>query len=360
MVPTVTLFLIAVVIVAFAAVYAIFNFRFKYWKRLGVLSSIPTFPFGNIDCGSIQLAFRVQELYQQFKNNTFPFFGIYFLHQPWAVLTDLELIKNVLVRDFKFFQDRGLYENEKDDPLSAHLSAVGSKKWRRIRPKLSPTFTSGKMRLMYPTMIEVCGKFKKCLAGMVKESGEIELKEVLTRFTTDLIGTCAFGIECNSLVDPSAEFRRMGKKAFSEPRYSAMVINLIRSMKTVSRRLGLKVFPDDVSAFFMSVVRQTVSYREENGITRNDFMDLMIKTRHQGEDPLTVEEIAAQSFLFILAGFENSATTLTFLLYELALHKDIQTKARDEIKLVLKKHEGNFSYDAMMDMPYIDQVINGK
>lgn len=50
---------------------------------------------------------------------------------------------------------------------------------------------------------------------------------------------------------------------------------------------------------------------------------------------------------------------MTFALYELALNKEIQNKARDEIKIVLDKHEGQFTYEAMMDMDYITQILNG-
>lgn len=50
---------------------------------------------------------------------------------------------------------------------------------------------------------------------------------------------------------------------------------------------------------------------------------------------------------------------MTFALHELAINKEIQYKARDEIKSVLEKHGGKFSYEAMIDMNYITQIVNG-
>lgn len=66
-----------------------------------------------------------------------------------------------------------------------------------------------------------------------------------------------------------------------------------------------------------------------------------------------------KAFVFFLAGFETSSTVMTFALHELALNQEIQDKAREEIKNVLDKHEGHFSYEAMLDMNYITQILNG-
>ena len=41
--------------------------------------------------------------------------------------------------------------------------------------------------------------------------GKVEIKELLARNTTDVIGGFAFGIECNSLKYPQHEFRVMGQ-----------------------------------------------------------------------------------------------------------------------------------------------------
>lgn len=44
---------------------------------------------------------------------------------------------------------------------------------------------------------------------------------------------------------------------------------------------------------------------------------------------LTRDEIVANAVLFFLAGFETTANTLNFAMYELALNPDIQQKVRN-------------------------------
>lgn len=310
-----------------------------------------------------------QEYYERFKGSG-PFAGFYWFFKPAVFVLDPELIKLILVKDFAKFADRGLYHNEKDDPLSGQLFFLDGVKWKNIRNKLTPTFTSGKMKYMFPTVIKVGQELIGTMQQMVENDGSvIEVKDLMARFTTDVIGTCAFGIECSSLKDPNAEFRVMGRKSIIQQRYNRVIIAFMASFVELARKLHLKSIPDDVSEFFMRIVRETVEYREQNNIKRNDFMDMLIdlknkkliKSEHGDElTNLTLEEIAAQAFVFFNAGFETSSTTLGFALYELAQNPDVQTKARQEVLEKMHKYHQEFSYECLKELNYLEQIISGK
>lgn len=64
-----------------------------------------------------------------------------------------------------------------------------------------------------------------------------------------------------------------------------------------------------------------------------------------------------QFFIFILAGFETTATALTFCLYLLAKHPEVQEKARVEIDNVVEKL--GITFDSHKEMAYLDKIING-
>jgi cytochrome P450 family 6 len=68
----------------------------------------------------------------------------------------------------------------------------------------------------------------------------------------------------------------------------------------------------------------------------------------------------AQALSFIIGGYETTSSTLSFALYELALHPEVQQSLRAEILQVLSKHNGKLTYDGIRDMSYLDRVVLGE
>lgn len=100
---------IFVVIISFLTViYTYFKYSYQYWKSKGVPFDEPTFPFGNIKGLGTSMHQRkfTQKLYAKYKPSGAKLCGVYFFNVPVAILFDLEVIKNVLVRDFTNFDDR--------------------------------------------------------------------------------------------------------------------------------------------------------------------------------------------------------------------------------------------------------------
>ncbi|XP_068157387.1 probable cytochrome P450 6d5 [Drosophila tropicalis] len=61
--------------------------------------------------------------------------------------------------------------------------------------------------------------------------------------------------------------------------------------------------------------------------------------------------------LFLIAGFETSASTAAFTLYELTQHPKVMAKAKEDVINALAKHGGKLSYDAIQDMKYLELCI---
>ncbi|KAJ8940730.1 hypothetical protein NQ318_005481 [Aromia moschata] len=188
------------------------------------------------------------------------------------------------------------------------------------------------------------------------------------RFTTDIIGTSAFGLGCNSFKEPDSPFRLKAMKFFRLTRLGALRTAFVNNCPNLARTLTFRTISKDVGDFFGKVIEDTVNYRENNGVVRRDFLQLLIDIKNgvgqeeNGEKgdkkTLTMSEIAAQSFIFFLAGYETSSATMTFALYQLAINPDIQDRVREEIETVLSKHNGEMTYEAVTEFKYMEQVIN--
>lgn len=70
--------------------------------------------------------------------------------------------------------------------------------------------------------------------------------------------------------------------------------------------------------------------------------------------------MAANAFVFFLAGFETTASTMAYCLLELAANLEIQEKMRQEVLDTLAENDGNLTYDVIKNMPYMEKVISGK
>uniref|UniRef100_A0A1B0B4H8 Cytochrome P450 n=1 Tax=Glossina palpalis gambiensis TaxID=67801 RepID=A0A1B0B4H8_9MUSC len=370
----ITLFITLVVVVCLAAYLKLKNI-YSYWSKLGVPHEKPLFFLGNMKGLGHNYHWTDinRRIYRKFKDSS-PIAGLYTFLDKAVIVMDLDLIKNILIKDFKYFTDRGIFHNERDDPLTGNLLFLDGHAWRVLRQAISPVLTSGKVKSMFSTIVKVAERLKQACDIIVDNGADhVEVEDLCARFTTDVIGECAFGIECNSLEEPRAEFREMGRNIFEQPRHSLLVQSFMLSNPNLARRLRMKAFRRNTSEFFMRVVKETIKFRQDNHIKRNDFMDLLIelmekreKLLKQGQrirvgdlvSGLTFEQACAQAMAFFLAGFDTSSATMSFCLYELALNLDIQRKLREEIITVLEKYNSQITYESLKEMTYLEQVFN--
>jgi len=183
--------------------------------------------------------------------------------------------------------------DEELEPLSGHLFMLPGKRWRNLRVKLSPAFTSGKLKMVFQTFVDCGIELGSILEKSASDEEIIEIKDILARYSTDVISSCAFGIQCNCLKNPDAEFRLWGRKVFvSSVRNTIMGVVALTVPRLLSL-LKLSNLDPKISKYFRNMVEETVNYRERNNITRNDFMQLLIQIKNKvklEEDSETLEQ----------------------------------------------------------------------
>lgn len=349
----------SLIILLVTTIVLYYKWSFNYWKKKNIPHPKPAIPLGNILSHSYTLTSMHNFLkltYDQMKAEGHKHCGLYFVSRPFYMPIDPEYVKAILTKDFVHFADRGLYYDEKQEPLGAHLLVLEGEQWKKMRTKFTPTFTGGKIRLMFEGLMSCAQKMSEAVHEI--DEHPVDIKEICACFTTDVIGTCVFGINCNSFDENDAEFRRHGRRLFKMSLSFVLKIIFSSTFRNLAKFLQVKIVDAEATEFFMQVIKTTVKYREEHDVVRNDFIQLLMELR-KTDQGLSINEIAAQSFLFFAAGFETSSTTMTFCIYELAHSPDIQEKVRKEIGDVLEKYDGVLTYDGVLEMKYLDRVIDG-
>ncbi|CAL1677690.1 unnamed protein product [Lasius platythorax] len=344
------------------AVYYYFTSTFNFWKSRGIRGPQPIPGFGNFKDVILMkksVTDFLVEIYNNYKDESIV--GIFTTRTPVLVIKDADLIKNILIKDFTKFADRGFPFHKKLDPLSQHLFALEPKRWRPLRTRLSPVFTSGRLKEMFSLISQCADQFEQYIEKLTSKNEPIECRELTAKYTTDVIGTCAFGIEMNALSDEDSEFRRMGRLIFLPTWGNVLRARCKQFLPWFCGILSYILPKTEVNKFFTRVVIETIDYRNANNIVRHDFIDTLRELKKHpeklGDIELTDTLIAAQAFVFFAAGFETSSTTISNGLYELAINQEVQDKLREEINEEYIRHNGNFTYENIKKMNYLDKVF---
>lgn len=207
-------FLLEISSIFLVLLYLYYIYSYAYWKKRNVPQINPTFPFGSsrIINPGFNLGAVTADFYKEFKKQGLKYGGIFVGPSPRLVLLDLDLIKQIFIKDSFYFTGRGIYFNEKDETIFGGLFNMAGQNWRDERRKLSPAFTTGKIKNMFGTMVQCAKRMEESL---LEKEECLEVKTLCSCFTMDATVSCLFGIECDSFKNPNGEFRGVGKKVFS-------------------------------------------------------------------------------------------------------------------------------------------------
>ncbi|XP_045766320.1 cytochrome P450 6B7-like [Maniola jurtina] len=362
------------ILVLLVIIFYLYGVRtFGYWKKRGIKNDHPLPYFGNNFKQFFQkssYAMTATEMYKKYPEEKVV--GFFRSTAPELVIRDPDLAKRILVTDFQHFYARGFNTHKTViEPLLKNLFFADGDLWRLIRKRFGSAFSTGKIKAMFHIIAERAEKLQ-LLAEEVEYLEHYDVRELMARYTTDFIGACGFGINMDSLNNENSEFRRLGKRIFHRtPRDAAAA-----ALKFIFPELckNIHFLAPDLEESVCALVKQILQARNYSPCGNNDFIDLMLELKKEGN--ISVESLeqkdengrakqvelklddlllTAQIFLFFGAGFETSSTSSSFTLHQLAFNSDHQKKVQEEIDRVLLKHDNKITYDAVNEMHYLEK-----
>ncbi|XP_054162169.1 uncharacterized protein LOC128960123 [Oppia nitens] len=379
------------VILAFASVilliYRYLTRNSNYWSKLGINGPKPVPIFGNL----LQLHFTRYKILTEIQwfNKYGKIYGYYGQSGPTLTVAEPELIKQIMVKDFHIFPNKSVRKNP-HPVMSKNLADLNGDDWKRIRSITTPVFTSGKIKRMYPLMKQCSHDFAEHLRSFADQKTNVDLKTQFGNYTLDVISTCAFATKLN--VHKDMETNIFAKNAFKSFNSFIMIFlaQLVLPKIIIKLLYIMGLFKTVNIDFFITFLRQILDNRRKSDKKYNDLFQLFIEAesddknmRHENDineahhvnegaeeleaekcalnikldnKKLTEEEMIAQLFVVLMAGYETTATTLSFCTYELALNQDIQQKLYEEVMSIIVSN-GQISYDKLSLLPYLDACL---
>lgn len=210
-------------------------------------------------------------------------FGIYDIGgRPSYILRDLELIKQVGIKDFDHFTNHTFHMTAKAEPIFGRsLFMMRDQRWRDMRSTLSPAFTGKKMKLMFQLLADVSQKFCTFLKNDLSDDKTLEcdVLDIITRFTNDAIASTAFGLEINSLKDKTNEFYMTGKSVSTIDGIRGLIFLAYGTIPKLMNFLRIKFINENDANYFRKIVHNTIKYREQNNIVRNDMINILMEVK---------------------------------------------------------------------------------
>ncbi|PIK39987.1 putative cytochrome P450 3A24 [Apostichopus japonicus] len=300
------------------------------------------------------------------------------------LIYDLDMLKEILISQFSYFPNHGKTMFE-DKPLNEAINVVRDERWREVRNTLSPAFSGKKMKQMTGRIRECCDQLVEHFHKLKGQEGGIQCYDLYGAFSLDVVANTFFGMQIDSQRNPNDPFVKMAKEAFSISIYNPKVLLsiLMPRIGKLYNLLGISVTKPEIKKFFLDVISRAIELRNEEANKRVDFLQLMIdahkldnqedgeadamvredtatnkdaQTRTHSKAALTTNEVMANAFTFLLAGYETTNVALCFTSYLLAMNPEQQDRLIEEVDKYTPTKE-DLSYEVLSQMEYLDCVV---
>lgn len=238
------------------------------------------------------------------------------------------------------------------------------KKWLRNRRLLTPTFHFEALKHYVKVDNEASDIFLDKLLYFAKRNEPSEIHRMAANLTFDVILRCAVSYESEAqtlgrvhfYIEAVEELTRLWVKRQFQPWVHFDFIY----WKTSDGKAFMR-YCDTVDNFTNKIIKERRMLLQENPYkadTYHDFLDILLRSKDEDGVGLTDEEIKDEMNTFIAAGYETTASAISWCLYNLALNPIHQKICQEEVDKLMKGRSDEYlTWDDLQEIPYLTMCL---
>ncbi|KAK3587339.1 hypothetical protein CHS0354_011320, partial [Potamilus streckersoni] len=246
--------------------------------------------------------------------------------------------------------------------LGRGLLIADGTRWARSRRLLTPAFHFDVLKPYIDVYNNASDLLLENLEKYARTGKCFETFQLISLCTLDIILRCAFTYhtDCQKGKDSHPYIRAVNEIADDwglRIRKPLLYPDFIFYLTKTGRRFRKNC------KFVHSVADDIINKRrailEKEGISGRkylDFLDILLTTRDEANVGFTQEEIRNEVDTFLFEGHDTTASAISWILYSLAKHQDIQEKVKAELDRILEGRD-MVERDDLRKMEYLTMVI---
>lgn len=349
-------YLVLSTVIGALVIYYLFNFNFFRKRDVIHIPSIPILgAMAPVIFRQISFVDFTRRIYN--VNRDAKYIGLYVMRKPVLLLRDVDLIKKIL-KNFDIVTNCPVFDCFNEYVLTQNLFSLKTKKWQDIRYLLVPFFTAGKMKELFPLISQRAEDFAKFISTLSADESNVNMRDVFDRYTNDVIASCCFGLEFDSVRDPTNKFYNCGKEITHMSAIRTMKYMFVRTFPMLGRIFNIQLLNNQEMKYFEAIIRNEIAIRNAKQIDHTDIIQRLINNKNEPDKTqLDINDMVAQVYAVYFAGFETSSSVMSFIVHKLAANPNVQIRLRQEIDEALDNCNGDVTCEIINKLRYLSAVV---